>query len=132
MSVKLHSLKETPVVTAPSGAATPRPWSANFYDDLDKDFSGFAGHRLIAEHGFSEPWPTWEMHPAGDEIVYLLSGDTDFVFWINGAEQVLRFDKPGSYVVVPKGVWHTARPRAESRMLFITPGEGTLNEAQPR
>jgi hypothetical protein len=33
----------------------------------------------------------------------------------------------GSYVVVPKGVWHTARTSVATRMLFVTPGEGTEN-----
>jgi len=33
----------------------------------------------------------------------------------------------GEYVLVPKNTWHTAKVRKPSRMLFITPGEGTEN-----
>jgi len=30
-------------------------------------------------------------------------------------------------VVVPRGVWHTARVRVPSRMLHVTRGEGTAH-----
>jgi hypothetical protein len=46
-------------------------------------------------------------------------------------ERVVRVSEPGSYVVVPKGAWHTARPHAPTTLLFVTPGEGTLNAEQP-
>ena len=39
-----------------------------------------------------------------------------------------RLRDPGSYVVVPKGTWHTARTSVPTRMLFMTPGEGTENK----
>ena len=71
------------------------------------------------------------MHPKADEFVYLLSGDIDFVLWIDGAEQVIRVDQPGAYVVVRQGVWHTARPRTATTMLFVTPGEGTQHAETP-
>ena len=58
-------------------------------------------------------------------MVCLLSGDEDFVLWIDGAETVLRLSRPGAYVVAPRGVWHCARPRAPSRILFVTPDAGT-------
>ena len=126
-----HDLTQTRLVLGPGGDATPKAVSPSFYEELDKDFDGFRGHVLIAEHTFDGPWPTWEVHPMGDELVYLLEGDVDFVFWIDGAEVPLRVDQPGSYVVVPKGTWHTARPRKLTRLLFVTPGEGTLNAEHP-
>ena len=43
----------------------------------------------------------------------------------------VRVNVPGSYLVVPKGVWHTARPNAATTLLFVTPGEGTLNAESP-
>ena len=36
---------------------------------------------------------------------------------------------PGSFVIVPRGTWHTARTSVATKMLFITPGEGTKNKA---
>ena len=86
---------------------------------------------LVQRFAFDEPWPTWEMHPAGDEMVYLLSGNTDFVLWVDSEEKVVSINEPGSYVIVPRGTWHTARPHEPTDMLFFTPGECTLNAEQP-
>lgn len=126
-----HDGGSTAAIFAPDGTATVKAFSPTFYEELDRDFAGFAGHLLIQRYTFATPWPTWERHPAGDEYVYLLSGDTDFVLWRDGREQVIRVATPGSYVIVPRGVWHTARPHAPTTMLFVTPGEGTQNEPTP-
>lgn len=124
-------IDETRLVIGPNGNASPKPVSPTFYEDLDAEFGDFAGHMLVAEHSFDAPWPTWEMHPKGDEFVYLLEGDVDLILWIGSTEKTLRVDMPGTYVIVPKGTWHTARPRRPTRMLFLTPGEGTLNAETP-
>ena len=47
-------------------AVTDSIWS-----DLDRKFGDFAGHILIASFGFDDDWPTWEIHPNGDEVVCL-------------------------------------------------------------
>ncbi len=125
------SLVDTRLVLGPEGVATPRTVSSTFYQDLDAAFDGFVGHMLVAEHSFQAAWSTWEMHPKGDEFVYLLEGDAEFVLWTDGAENKVRLHQPGQYVVVPKGNWHTLRPQRPSRMLFVTPGEGTRNAARP-
>lgn len=102
-----------------------------FYQELD-DFDGFRGHTLISEFAFSEKWSTWEIHPKGDELVYLVSGETDFVLHNpDGEDQVVRVSAPGDYVIVPKDTWHTAVPVTDTRCLFVTPGEGTQNALAP-
>ena len=104
----------------------------DLYERLDRDYGDFAGHVLVASHAFDDDWPTWEVHPAGDEIVILVSGDVDLV--LAGAEEddVIRMTEPGTFAVVPQNTWHTARIRRHSVMLFITPGEGTENREEPR
>jgi quercetin dioxygenase-like cupin family protein len=67
----------------------------------------------------------WEMHPNGDEIVCLLSGVVTFILDQDNEHHEMTVNKPGDYVVVPKGTWHTAKTTVESTMLFITAGEGT-------
>jgi len=124
-------LSETRLIMDPSGSATPKPVTPSFYEELGAEFGSFSGLSLVAQNTFEEPWPTWEKHPKADEFVYLLAGDIDFVLWVDGAEQVVRVNQPGSYVVVPQGIWHTARPHAPTTMLFVTPGEGTQNAATP-
>ena len=124
-------LETTRLILGPGGTATPKAVTPAFYEELDLEFGGFAGHVLVSRHAFSEAWPGWEIHPKGDEIVYLLSGDVDFVFWSDAGETTLRVDRPGMCIVVPTGTWHTARPRRPSEMLFFTPGEGTRHTNEP-
>lgn len=126
-----YDLETTQVILGPRMDATAKAVTPEFYAELDREFDGFAGHVLVARHAFSAAWPGWEMHPRGDEIVCLLSGDIDFVLWTGGGESVVHLDQPGSCVVVPKGTWHTARPRRPTEMLFFTPGEGTAHAPTP-
>ena len=126
-----HDLSQTRAILTPGMQLKAKAFGPDFYPSLDRDFDGFAGHSLIAVHEMDGAWSTWEMHPKGDELVCLIQGDIDFVLRIAGQDQVIRVSEPGSYVVVPKGVWHTARPHAPNKMLFITPGEGNRNEKDP-
>ena len=127
----VSSLDEVRAILTPSLALRRKATSRSFYDELDAEFGGFAGHTLISQFTWSEPWGVWEMHPKGDEFVYLQSGATDFLLRIEGVDQRHRLDQPGQYVIVPKGVWHTAEPLTPTTALFITPGEGTRNEREP-
>jgi len=79
---------------------------------------------LVSEFAFTNDWPSWERHPHGDEIVYLLSGALDLLLEHEGGVETIVLEGSGA-VVVPRGVWHTARVRRPSRMLHLTRGEGT-------
>ncbi len=81
--------------------------------------------RLMSAFTFSESWPTWERHPAGEEMVMLLAGAASMVLETADGEQTLVLNRPGAYVLVPKNVWHTARTTVPTTMLFYTPGAGT-------
>ena len=119
-------------IFTPDNLLATKPISENFYAELDDDFGDFSGHILVSQHAFSEPWPTWEIHPEGDELVMLIAGDTDMVLaHEDGAETVMRVSEPGEYVIIPKASWHTARPHAPTTMLFLTPGQGTINALKP-
>ena len=126
-----YDLDEVRFILGPDGSGTTKSVGPSFYEDLGREFPSFLGHALVQRYTFSEPWPTWEIHPHGDEFVYLIDGDTDFVLWVDGAERRLRVDRGNSYIVVPRGTWHTAQPHARTTMLFVTPGEGTLNADEP-
>ena len=126
-----HDLDTVRYILGPDGSGTNKAVTPEFYQELDAQFDNFAGHVLIQRFRFEKAWPSWEVHPEGDEFVYLIEGDTEFLLPDNGSDRVVRVDRPGSYVVVPKGVWHTARPKAPTTMLFVTPGEGTLNAETP-
>lgn len=119
------NLNSTYVVLGSNGDAVPITVSDRFFADLEQQFGDFKGRWLISYFTFDKNWDVWEAHPAGDEWVYLLSGHVDFILDLDGVEQVLSLDVPGTYVLVPRGTWHTARIHVPSSMLFVTPGEGT-------
>ena len=55
--------------------------------DLDQRYGDFAEHSLIASFSFDDDWPTWEMHPHGDEVVCLMSGDIEMILATEAGEK---------------------------------------------
>jgi hypothetical protein len=43
-------------------------------------------------------------------------------------EELIHLRESGSFAIVPRETWHTARTSVPTRMLFVTPGEGTENK----
>jgi mannose-6-phosphate isomerase-like protein (cupin superfamily) len=111
---------------------TPVAVGPMLYQDLDRDFSNFKQCCLFAEYTFDQDWPTWEMHPAGDEILYLIVGSVDLVLLENNCEHIVHLNEPGKSTIVPRGIWHTTRVIEKAKILFMTPGEGTVNAVDPR
>jgi mannose-6-phosphate isomerase-like protein (cupin superfamily) len=126
--VDKFNLADTFVVLSPGKVAGTVTNTPTVFEDLDREYGDFNGHELIALFEFREDWPSWEVHPKGDEIVVLLSGRATFVLNLDSGKREISLGQPGDSVIVPRGVWHTARIETPTRMLFITPGEGTLNE----
>lgn len=122
-----HDLTKRRAILSPDCSMVLKDDGPGFYEAL----GDFKGKTLISQFDFDEPWPTWEVHPKGDELVYLISGATVFRLWKDGEEQRLEVNRPGHYVVVPKGWWHTAEPLEPTSLFFVTPGEGTINEEVP-
>ena len=123
-------LQNTFAVIKPDLSVETIDVSPTLYQDLDARFDQFRSHQLVATYEFTEDWPTWERHPQGDEIVILLSGATTMVLQRDPRQELVELAAPGDYVVVPRNTWHTARVRTATRMLFITPGEGTENRTE--
>ena len=109
------------------GVATPIEVDETFWQEL----MGGGGERrlndgrLVMNFEFTDNWEQWEMHPAGDELVYLVSGSVDLILEGNGGESVIELRKGNAACLVPRGVWHTARVHQPSEVLHITPGAGT-------
>ncbi|UTV80951.1 VOC family protein [Acidithiobacillus sp. YTS05] len=129
MNQTTPQIDSTFVVFDANGTATPMPVTPDFWNELNQRFGDFSGRTLVSSFHFAEDWPTWECHPHGDEWIGLLDGDfeqhMDLPDGHDGPRQV-RLNTPGEFVIVPRGVWHTAKIRAPSTALFVTPGEGTL------
>ena len=106
------------------GKARQLPGGSAFWSLPESEMAVLGNGWLISEYEFASDWPTWEMHPNGDEFVYLLSGSADLL--LEQPEGLTTLPLRGTAaVVVPRGVWHTAKVHAPSRMLHVTLGSGT-------
>ena len=111
--------------------ATPLPdfeWTPEYLEAYGRRFAddGREG-RLVTMGRSAESWTTWERHPAGEEVVVLLSGRMDLIQRTDGAERRIPL-RPGQAVVNRTGVWHTVDVHEPGDALFITPGQGTEHE----
>jgi mannose-6-phosphate isomerase-like protein (cupin superfamily) len=61
-----------------------------------------------------------EMHPDGDEVLYLISGRVKVILESDPVEEVVM--NAGDGLVVPKGVWHQVIIMDPSRIVYLTPG----------
>jgi mannose-6-phosphate isomerase-like protein (cupin superfamily) len=116
--------QETYVLLGSDGAAQSLPGGAQFWELPETDLAQCGEGWLVSEYLFEQDWPSWEMHPHADEFVYLLSGDAVLHLEQPDGIHVVRLNGCGA-VIVPRGVWHTAKLSAPCRMLHITRGEGT-------
>lgn len=106
------------------------PVDKTFWDRLSSGQLGEFHHEyLVSSHSVDDDWSVWEMHPNGDEVVCLLSGQVTFILDHEEGNLAIELNESGSFVVVPKGTWHTVKVRERSTMLFITAGEGTQHRA---
>lgn len=81
------------------------------------------GHTVGAPH-LTRPAPhNGEMHPDGDELLFLVSGGISVWVEEQGAERAIEL-RPGQALIVPRGVWHRVVPNEPSQLVHITPGPG--------
>ena len=81
--------------------------------------------RLVTVHTFAQDWTSWEMHPAGDEVVLCLTGEMTLHQEFADGRCVAVTIGAGEYAINPPGVWHTADISGAASALFITAGLGT-------
>ncbi len=100
-------------------------WSPECLADYAERFAADGNDgRLVCITPQTATWDTWERHPAGEEVVVLLTGRIDVVQDFGGEHRVVELH-PGEAMINPVGVWHTARVHEPGNALFITPGAGT-------
>lgn len=61
-----------------------------------------------------------EMHPDGDEVLYLISGRIRVVFPDDPVDAIEV--QPGRGLVVPRGMWHRVDILEPSQIAYLTPG----------
>ena len=129
----VFNLSTTLVHLSPDGSATLLPdfsWEPAAMAEYARRFAADGdGGRLVMTFAQPETWTSWERHPAGEEVVVLLSGRIDLIQEIDGEIRRVPMTA-GQAAVNPAGVWHTADVHEPGVGLFITPGAGT--EHKPR
>ncbi len=110
------------------GRALPVAWVPDVFRRL---VTGDRDRVVGAKHG-AEPADfhadEWEMHPAGDELLYLLTGAIDALLDEPGGERLVSL-RGGQALLVPQGVWHRLLLLEPSDLLFITPASGTRHRS---
>ncbi len=106
-----------------AGAVRAYPGGNAFWSDIETNPG--AGGTLITVMDGEGPWPHWEMHPEGDEVLVALQGSARLEFEHPDGRMEVHDVAAGATLVVPAGVWHRAVEQHGLKMLFITYGAGT-------
>ncbi|MBX2867733.1 MAG: cupin domain-containing protein [Acidiferrobacterales bacterium] len=90
-------------------------------EDLDGAFATLAPYRdgaIFIGHyaGNSE----WERHAQGDEIVYVLEGETTLVLLMADVEEKYLLQS-GEFIVVPQNTWHRFETPNGVKVMTATP-----------
>jgi quercetin dioxygenase-like cupin family protein len=83
--------------------------------------------RLVSLFRFEESWDSWEMHPAGDEVVCVVQGHMMLHQELSDGSRQSHELGPGEYAINPPGAWHTADADGPVVALFITVGKDTTH-----
>jgi mannose-6-phosphate isomerase-like protein (cupin superfamily) len=125
-----HSLYTHPIHLGLGGAAIAQPefTGMEWYDAYGERHAADGSEgRLVSLYRFDESWSSWEVHPAGEEVVLCQEGAmTLYQEMSDGTKATVKLG-PGDYAINPAGAWHTADVDGSALALFITPGEGTAN-----
>lgn len=70
-----------------------------------------------------------EMHPDGDELLYLISGRVRVTLETDPVE-ILDI-APGDGLIVPKGIWHRVDILEPSQIVYVTPDPNNQFRALP-
>ncbi|MCC7254051.1 cupin domain-containing protein [Hyphomicrobium sp.] len=70
----------------------------------------------------------WERHTGGDEILFILEGETELT-QLTAEGEIRQTVRKGDVVQIPAGVWHSQRTRSPVKLLFLTVGEGSEGSA---
>ena len=106
--------------------AQPEFTGMEWYGDyVARNADDGAEGRLVSLHRFAADWDSWEMHPAGAEVVVCVAGTIGLIQEFPDGRIERAMLHPGDFAINPPGVWHTADIAGEASALFITSGLGT-------
>lgn len=118
-----QSLTETYLELRDDGGVNEIPLTPDFWPDVIAGQRRLVG-RLIMAASMTESPRQWERHPAGEEILLLLSGRMTVVLEADAADEEVTLE-PGQTLVVPRGRWHRIEVDEPGELVFMTQGDGT-------
>lgn len=125
----MPSIETSPLHLGLGARAIPLPamtGDMRWYEDYGAKYEGEGPEgRLVSQFRFTESWTSWEMHPAGDEVVLCLSGAITLLQELADGTICKTVLGAGDYAINGPGVWHTADVDQPCTALFITAGLGT-------
>jgi mannose-6-phosphate isomerase-like protein (cupin superfamily) len=121
-------LSRTFILINDGPTAMPVPVGADFWKFIAQSpVANSPTGRLVSLSDQHTDWGHWEMHPASDEILFMLSGSLELIVEDKGSETIVLLESL-SAVIVPRGAWHRARIRTPGKLLGITGGAGTQHK----
>ena len=117
------SLAATYIHLRPDDSALTMEGGDTFWAGIE-DRHDLEQGRLMGVTAQTADWDHWERHPAGEEILTLLSGELEIVLTMKAGEERAVL-KAGQTLIIPAGIWHRGIVRIPGELLFITAGAGT-------
>lgn len=123
-------LQDNCIYLSRDGAMRSYPKTAEFFRNTNKNPELMDG-RILALQNVNGPqdvhYPTWEMHPEGDELLILVSGSLSVEFREGKKERTAPLP-PQAAFIVSVGVWHRLIVHEPSVLIALTPRHNTVLE----
>jgi mannose-6-phosphate isomerase-like protein (cupin superfamily) len=87
-------------------------------DDYHARLASYRDGGVFVAHYAGES--EWERHPAGDEIVFVIEGETTLFLLVDG-EEIANPLSRNQFLVVPQGVWHRFETPEGVKVMAVTP-----------
>jgi len=91
-------------------------------DESSNPFTRYSGFTFTSVSMPQDAPHGGEMHPDGDEIVYVISGKIEVTLELE-SDQTVNVEA-GEGVIIPRGIWHKVHVVEPVELVTISPGPG--------
>ena len=123
-------LAENCIHLAREGHMSSHARTADFFKNAATD-PAFSNGFVLAVHNVTTPsdvhYPTWEMHPEGDELLVSISGSLSVEYREDNEVRTVPLPTLSAFVV-KAGLWHRLFVAAPSVLMSITPRHNTVHD----
>lgn len=122
-SSEADSLTSTYLELRDDGSVEAIPLTPDFWPDLMAGKRRLEGRLMMAFEATTD-MAHWEKHPAGDEVLLVLSGAVRLLLQEPAGEREIAV-AAGQAAIIPRGCWHRIAVREPGQVVLMTAGEGT-------